>query len=254
MLRRGLQFTEGETDVDEWTTERQSKCKKNSVNLNWLLMTNPLTAVSPQRKGTQLEEAYEFFFFKVALCWQGAPIKMASECTLSAVRKKISGWRSFSFSFFPPLHAWRGVLCVAATAAWVAGQASLWRRRAVPSAPHQPLINQGTTITRVQMLVAWSRQLWNNFIDSAVAQGDTNAHARTKGEVSDSRGRRGGVNTEDLTGIYPPPHHHPLNSTSHTHSIFRERKKKNGCKLARTCACKRTCALGSHAHFLYPVV
>lgn len=162
------------------------------------------------------------FFLKVALCWQGVPIKMASKCTLSTVRKKYQAGAVSAFLSSLPCMTRSFVRgcdgCVNC------GPGLQWRQRAVPSAPHQPLINKGTTITRVQMLVARSRQLWNNFIDSAVAQGDTNAHARTKGEVSDSRGRRGGVNTEDLTGIYPPPTT-PLTQL-HTHTLSSGKEKK----------------------------
>lgn len=126
-----------------------------------------------------------------------------------------------TFFIFPL--AWWGVLRVAATAAWVASESSSKRWRAVPSAPRQSLIHHGTAITRVQMLVPWSRQLWNNFIDSAVTRGDTNTRARTKGGgglwQSEEWGGGRGYSWRSYWYIPSPPH---------THTLFRG--EKNGCK------------------------
>lgn len=187
------------------------------------------------------------FFKKVAPCWQGASIKMASECT-----QKISGWRSFSFSFFPPLHDEE--FC-----AWLRRLCELRARPPCDGGEPSPPLPTSLLLTRAPRLRGsrcWSPGPASCETTSLTLQW----HRETPTHTHAQRGRSltvGGGGVGLILKISRGSTHPPTNPLTqlHTHTLYLQgKKKKNGCKLARTCSCKRTCALGSHAHFLYPVV
>lgn len=217
-------------------------------------MTNPLTAVSPQRKGTQLEEAYEFFFKKSLCAGKAHLLKWQASVHFRRWGKKYQAGAASAFlSSLPCMHDEE--FC-----AWLRRLRELRARPPCDGGEPSPPLPTSLLLTRAPRLRGsrcWSPGPASCETTSLTLQW----HRETPTHTHAQRGRSltvggGGVGLilKISRGSTRPPTTTPLTQL-HTHTLSSgKERKKNGCKLARTCACKRTCALGSHAHFLYPVV